>query len=376
MSSGKASSSPHRIEGHLSHFRGNSETNVLGIATFALGRLSDAQLQYLLFTQGWAAKALAAVRLRASRHLISAGPGFAGMYAVASLRHAYWVLFTSNYNLPPCVASQIFVYNCIGNIINTLVAVNMLALSSYSAAGHFMDCIAWQQWAGLGLFAVGIAMETLSEESRKRFKKDPKNKGKIGDMGLWSFLRHPNFLGYLMWRMGTTLTTNPASNSTSQDSGDMISALFNKLQTSLSDFLQSPPLTRWAPTRFLIHAEWSLATTLVQFCRPSTGLSGLRVCFIAPQRSSTGNTPYVLNELNNPAVTSDSKCSACQPPSLRVPASPPNVAHSLSRCRRLDLTFCHHFPVNPVRSPRPTSSMLLTLFHVLNPSCVLPGSPS
>jgi hypothetical protein len=122
----------------------------------------------------------------------------------------------------------------------------------------------------------------------------------------------------------------------------------------------------------LIRAEWSLATTLVQFFRPSTGLSRLRVCFITPQRSSTGNTPYVLN----PAVTSDSKCSACQPPSLRVSASLPNVAHSLSRCRRLDLTFCHHFPVNPVRSPRPTSSMLLTLFHVLSPSCVLPGSPS
>ncbi|KAJ7369102.1 hypothetical protein DFH08DRAFT_833147 [Mycena albidolilacea] len=51
--------------------------------------------------------------------------------------------------------------------------------------------------------------------------------------------------------------------------------------------------------------------------------------------------------------------------------SPPNVVHSLSRCRRLDFTFCHHFPVNPVCSPHPTSSMLLTL-----PSCVLLGSPS
>ncbi|KAJ6566451.1 hypothetical protein B0H19DRAFT_1209591 [Mycena capillaripes] len=208
MSSGKASSSTHRIEGHLSHLRGNSETS---------SNAFSAPLQYLLFTQGWAAKALAAVRLQASRHLISAGPGFAGlgaiptlmtgMYAVASLRHAYWVLFTSNYNLPPRVASQIVVYNCIGNIINTLVAVNMLALSPYSAAGHFMDCIAWRQWAGLGLFAIGIGMETLSEESRKRFKKDPKNKGKIDDTGLWSFVRHPNFLGYLLWRMGITLTT-------------------------------------------------------------------------------------------------------------------------------------------------------------------------
>ncbi|KAJ7849673.1 hypothetical protein B0H14DRAFT_2765259 [Mycena olivaceomarginata] len=53
----------------------------------------------------------------------------------------------------------------------------------------------------------------------------------------------------------------------------------------------------------LIRAKWSLATTLVQFFRPSTGLSRLRVCFITLQRSTTGNTLYVLN---NPAVTSDS----------------------------------------------------------------------
>ncbi|KAJ6595535.1 hypothetical protein DFH09DRAFT_1305341 [Mycena vulgaris] len=50
-------------------------------------------------------------------------------------------------------------------------------------------------------------METIAEGSRKKFKKDLKNKGKIDDTGLWSFVRHPNYLGYTFWRTGITLAT-------------------------------------------------------------------------------------------------------------------------------------------------------------------------
>ncbi|KAJ7630014.1 hypothetical protein DFH06DRAFT_1101999 [Mycena polygramma] len=197
--------------------RADPETNVPGIATFVLGRLSDAPLQYMIFTQGWAVKGLAAVGLRASNLLISAGPGvgglgpiptlLTGMYAVAGLRHGYWAAFTSNYKTPPSFALQVVAYNTVLNTINTLVAVNALTHSPLPILGDFTDCIGWKQWAGLALFAVGIGMETVAEESRKRFKKDPKNKGKIDDTGLWCVVRHPNYLGYTLWRAGITLTT-------------------------------------------------------------------------------------------------------------------------------------------------------------------------
>ncbi|KAJ7730704.1 hypothetical protein DFH07DRAFT_848585 [Mycena maculata] len=205
------------VSGHLSHLRGTPVASIAGIATFALGRLSDAPLQYLMFTEGWAVKGLTAVGLRASNLLVSAGPGIGdlgpipslltGMYAVAGLRHAYWVLFTNDYNWPITTASQVILYNSVVNTINTFVAVNALTSAPYPILGSFTDCIGWKQYAGLGIFAIGIAMETIAEESRRQFKKNPKNKGKIDDTGLWSFVRHPNYLGYTLWRTGITLAT-------------------------------------------------------------------------------------------------------------------------------------------------------------------------
>ncbi|KAJ7194018.1 hypothetical protein GGX14DRAFT_476765 [Mycena pura] len=191
--------------------------SIPGIATFVLGRLSDAPLQYLMFSKGWAVKGLVAVGLRASNLLVTSGPGVAGlgpvptlltgMYAVAGLRQAYWALFTNTYNWTPGTSLMIAAYNAAVDAVCTLVAVNALTSAPYPIFGDFVDCIGWKQWAGLALFATGISMELLAEASRKRFKKDPKNKGKIDDTGLWSVVRHPNYLGYTLWRAGIALTT-------------------------------------------------------------------------------------------------------------------------------------------------------------------------
>ncbi|KAJ7153514.1 hypothetical protein C8R43DRAFT_1235475 [Mycena crocata] len=205
--------------GYLTDLRGTpvGKDSVPGVALFAVGRISDAPLQYLMFSQGWAVKSLAAVGLRASNLLISSGPGVAGlgpiptlltgMYAVAGLRHGYWILSTNNYNWPAGSALGVVLYNNVLSTINTLVAVNALTSARLPIFGSFTECIGWKQWAGLALFSAGIAMEIIAEESRKRFKKDLKNTGKIDDTGLWSFVRHPNYLGYTLWRAGITLTT-------------------------------------------------------------------------------------------------------------------------------------------------------------------------
>ncbi|KAJ7854934.1 hypothetical protein B0H14DRAFT_2508099 [Mycena olivaceomarginata] len=201
----------------LSHLRGNPNTSVPGVATFALGRLADAPLQYMIFTEGWAVKGLTAVGLRASNLLITAGPGVAGlgpiptlltgMYAVAGLRHAYWILFTSSHYFPADASLSVVGYNTLLNTINTLIATHALTASPYPILGSFTDCIGWKQWAGLALFGVGIVMEMVAEEGRRAFKRDARNRGKIDDTGLWSVVRHPNYLGYTLWRAGITLTT-------------------------------------------------------------------------------------------------------------------------------------------------------------------------
>ncbi|KAJ6519046.1 hypothetical protein C8R45DRAFT_11707 [Mycena sanguinolenta] len=197
--------------------RENSDISIPGAVTFALGRLADAPLQYTMFAQGLAVKGLTGVGLRASNVLVTDGPGFAGlgpiptlltgMYAMAGIRHAYWAVFTTSNYCSTSASLQIVFYNTAVNIVNTLVAAHALTSAPNSNLGSFTDFIGWKQWAGLTIFAIGISMEMSAENSRKQFKKNPKNKGKIDDTGLWSIVRHPNYLGYLLWRIGITLTT-------------------------------------------------------------------------------------------------------------------------------------------------------------------------
>jgi steroid 5-alpha reductase family enzyme len=56
----------------------------------------------------------------------------------------------------------------------------------------------WQ--AGLLVWIAGFLFEAVGDAQLARFKKDPGNKGRIMDRGLWRFTRHPNYFGEsLMW---------------------------------------------------------------------------------------------------------------------------------------------------------------------------------
>lgn len=50
-------------------------------------------------------------------------------------------------------------------------------------------------WIGIGIFAVGLAFETIGDAQLSSFKKDPANDGKLMDRGLWGWTRHPNYFG-------------------------------------------------------------------------------------------------------------------------------------------------------------------------------------
>ena len=52
-----------------------------------------------------------------------------------------------------------------------------------------------QGWLGLLVWAVGMFFETVGDWQLAQFKKDPDNKGKIMDRGLWQYTRHPNYFG-------------------------------------------------------------------------------------------------------------------------------------------------------------------------------------
>ncbi len=61
-----------------------------------------------------------------------------------------------------------------------------------------------QSWtpaiAGAVVWAAGFALQTTADRQLAAFKRDPANRGKLLDTGVWSFVRHPNYLGEaVMW---------------------------------------------------------------------------------------------------------------------------------------------------------------------------------
>lgn len=55
-------------------------------------------------------------------------------------------------------------------------------------------------WIGAAIWVFGFAWETIADAQKSAFKKDPANKGKFIDVGLWKWSRHPNYFGEItLW---------------------------------------------------------------------------------------------------------------------------------------------------------------------------------
>lgn len=52
--------------------------------------------------------------------------------------------------------------------------------------------------AGGVIFLGSILLSFIADEQMRNFRKNPENKGKIMDLGLWKFSRHPNYLGEVL----------------------------------------------------------------------------------------------------------------------------------------------------------------------------------
>lgn len=60
--------------------------------------------------------------------------------------------------------------------------------------------IAALEWAGVALWAVALAGESVADRQLAAFKAAPANRGRICDVGLWRYSRHPNyFFEWLVW---------------------------------------------------------------------------------------------------------------------------------------------------------------------------------
>jgi steroid 5-alpha reductase family enzyme len=56
------------------------------------------------------------------------------------------------------------------------------------------------EYAGAVLWAISVIGEAVADAQLSAFKRGPANKGKVCDIGLWGYSRHPNyFFEWLMW---------------------------------------------------------------------------------------------------------------------------------------------------------------------------------
>lgn len=71
-----------------------------------------------------------------------------------------------------------------------IVALPILVINESS-----LQILNWRDIAGVAIWIFGFYFEVIGDRELARFMKDPSNKGKLLQSGLWSYSRHPNYFG-------------------------------------------------------------------------------------------------------------------------------------------------------------------------------------
>lgn len=84
-------------------------------------------------------------------------------------------------------------------VLLVLVALPLIVVNTESAGGW-----GWLDTLGFLVFLAGFGMEAVADRQLAEFLRNPSNKGKVLDTGLWAWSRHPNYVGevVLWWGIG------------------------------------------------------------------------------------------------------------------------------------------------------------------------------
>lgn len=93
---------------------------------------------------------------------------------------AYWLISFSGIHLFPTVL------------------VYLACLPAYFVITETSNGLGVWEIAGSAMFLGSIVLSFVADEQMRSFRKQPENKGKIMDKGLWRISRHPNYLGEVL----------------------------------------------------------------------------------------------------------------------------------------------------------------------------------
>jgi steroid 5-alpha reductase family enzyme len=85
--------------------------------------------------------------------------------------------------------SYVQVYLLQGFLLYLIALPILVVNASFSASLGFLDAL------GVLVWIIGFAFEVVGDAELAQFIKDPVNKGKLMQSGLWAYTRHPNYFG-------------------------------------------------------------------------------------------------------------------------------------------------------------------------------------
>ena len=90
------------------------------------------------------------------------------------------------------------------------LAAFVLVLCVMTAARNPAPAPAWSDWAGTLVLIVAVGGEALADAQLRAFRRDPANRARVCDSGLWGLSRHPNYLcEWLAWVAYAVIAIGP-----------------------------------------------------------------------------------------------------------------------------------------------------------------------
>lgn len=95
---------------------------------------------------------------------------------------------------PKFEVKSLFIIFFFQSVLAWIIALPLLPAITRTIDFGYLDGIALLVWC------TGFLFESISDWQLARFKRDPSNRGKVMDKGLWRYSRHPNYFGeFLIW---------------------------------------------------------------------------------------------------------------------------------------------------------------------------------
>lgn len=194
--------------------RGRKDAHPLGTAAFVGLRALDPFVQHSVLAHGTGRAIIEAIGSSLNTQGPTSNTGYAfldnlglspyrlilfGMATASSIKQIIWKMFIGEEHMSVTSAAGVGFFNTILNAVN-----NILFICRATSPGTQGEGPNWEGFPpralafGSTLFGVGMFIETVSEIQRKAARKP----GVPYKKGLWGLTRHPNYLGYTLWRTG------------------------------------------------------------------------------------------------------------------------------------------------------------------------------